>query len=120
MEERLLKGEGRAGKGSCEKGPWAVWGQTPQAQEPALGTLCAVELCGARGWRLQHPLVWLPRGPEATWPVGGTLGWPGSLQSLPVAGVGVAWDVAWLESSGDWTFSTRGPRAGCGGLEECG
>lgn len=41
---------------------------------------------------------------ETTWPAVSTL------QSLSMAGVGVKWGVAWLESSGEWAFSAHSTR----------
>ncbi|KAF6089512.1 stathmin 3 [Phyllostomus discolor] len=65
--------------------------------------------------RREHPSfsVVTQGSSEIAQPVMDTLGWPVSLRSLPVAGVGTAWDVPWPESSGERAFSAilcQGPK----------
>lgn len=79
---------------------------------PALGG--CVHRCLWRWWaEAAAPCSVVTQGSSETAGPVDTLGWPVSLRSLPVAGVGPAWDVAWPESSGEWAFSAilrQGPK----------
>lgn len=92
---------------------WEVWGQGHPVLGPALGG-CVYRSLWTRWMKAAAPFSVVIQGSsETTGPVMDTLGWPGSLWSLPVAGVGAAWNVTWPESSGEWAFSAilrQGPK----------